>query len=241
MEEYALAQFHLNRFAVAKHVTVDGEGRVTDFIAVRHAFGERRLHGCLALLFQSFHFGSRSQHVLPHVTTAAVTRLEFLQNQEDLTVVISRLMLRLNVNMSNLAGVLAGRKIRTSTIVGVIEAIPRGPGYERDTPLPMGGNIRGAFLGGPVHLDRNELPMPMQLFRGICVVLEVDGHLLSLLEPEERSRKLAVVSRDRNDLLRRNLDRRSGNSDGVISRILFPLRISECCFGDTTMGNGRGH
>jgi hypothetical protein len=80
----------------------------------------------------------------------------------------------------------------------------------------------------------------MQLFGSICVVLEIDGDPLSLLEPEERSRKLAVVSRDRDDLLRRNFDRRGSDSDGVIG-CTFVLRISERFFGDASMGDGWGH
>lgn len=81
--------------------------------------------------------------------------------------------------------------------------------------------------------------MPMELLRSVCVVLQIHGNAFSLSEPKERSRKLAVVCRHGDDLLRRNLDRRGSDADGVICRALT-LGIFERSFCDANLGNGVG-
>src|SRR6201985_2656688 len=52
MEEHTLPFFYADRFAVAEHPAVDGEGIVPDFVTVLVAFGERGAHGALTLIFQ---------------------------------------------------------------------------------------------------------------------------------------------------------------------------------------------
>lgn len=70
---------------------------------------------------------------------------------------------------------------------------------------------------------------------------QVNDDLLPFFDAQPRPRKLPVVRRHGNDPVGRDLDRRGRNSDGVIGRTLFILRISGRCFGDATMGDGMGH
>src|SRR5262249_37406380 len=44
VKENALTLFNSNRFSMPKHPAIDGKELVTNFISVRHAFGERSFH-----------------------------------------------------------------------------------------------------------------------------------------------------------------------------------------------------
>ena len=121
MKKNALALLDSDRFAVAKHATVNGKEPVTNFVSVRHALGERSFHGGFASFLESFVCFRRRQKILRHVATAAESRLEFLQNKKNFAIIAAWIFVRLDVNGSNLAAVLAGRKIGPSAIVCVIE------------------------------------------------------------------------------------------------------------------------
>ncbi|MEV6140199.1 hypothetical protein AB0L63_29985 [Nocardia sp. NPDC051990] len=50
-------------------------------------------------------------------------------------------------------------------------------------------DIGCAFLGGPVHLRWQRLVVPVQLLRGIGVVVDIDHHRLALGEPQQWARE----------------------------------------------------
>ncbi len=93
-------------------------------------------------------------------------------------------------------------------IVRVIKAKPAGSRREHDAPLAMRGNERRALLGGAVHIGRDFLAMPVQLFGRIGIVVHVHGDLPAFLEAKQRPRELSVVGSRRDDALGRDLDGR---------------------------------
>src|SRR5207302_6182189 len=86
---------HSYRLAVPEHPPVDREVLITHLVAMRHTFGQRRLHGGLARLFQLFHFRRRRQKILRHVAALAEGAFKLLQHQENFAVVPPRLLLGL--------------------------------------------------------------------------------------------------------------------------------------------------
>src|SRR5882724_5279015 len=60
--------------------------------------------------------------------------------------------------------------------------------------------------------------MPVQLFRPVGLVVNVDGHLAAFSEAQQRSRKLAVVCGCRKDAIRSNLDWLNSDRKGVVRR-----------------------
>ena len=93
-----------------------------------------------------------------HVAAAAERRLEFLEDEEDFAVVISRLMLRLDVNRPDLAAVLAGAEIGAGAIVRVIEAESRRPRREGDAPHAVRGMNGVPFFGRAVDIGGTNWP-----------------------------------------------------------------------------------
>ena len=195
MKEDALALLHANGFSVAEHAAIDGEGVVADLVAVRHAFGERSFHRRLALIFERLHAGGRRKGVHGHVAAAAEGGLEFFQNEEDFAIVTARLVLRLDVDRSDLSAVLAGGEIGSGAIVRVIEAKARRLRHKGDATLAVRRDERRALFGGAIHIDRDELSVPVQLLGRVGVVEDVDGDGLTFFEAQQRSGELAVVSR----------------------------------------------
>ena len=73
----------------------------------------------------------------------------------------------------------------------------------------MSGNERRAFFRCAVHIDRDLLTVPVNLFRRIRIVVNVDGYFAASFEAKQRPRKLAVVGDSGDDSLRCDLDGRS--------------------------------
>lgn len=92
---------------------------------------------------------------------------------------------------------------------------------ECDAPFAMSGNVGRALFGGAVHIDRDLLPVPVQLFGSIGFIVDVDDCFLAFLEAQERAGKLAVVSGSGKDAIRRNLDRRIFNVQSVVGLYEF--------------------
>src|SRR5262249_11333274 len=145
VKENALTLLDSNGFAMTKHPAVNGKVLVTNFVAVRHAFGARSFHSGFAdFLERSVNCGRR-QDFLSHVTTPTESRLEFFQNKKDFAIVPAWIVFRLDVNRSNLAAVLARRKIDPGAIMCVIEAQTGWIGREPNAALAMCRNVRRAF------------------------------------------------------------------------------------------------
>ena len=217
VEEQAFAGFDSDGIAVAEHAAIDGEGVVADFETVRHAFGKRSFHGGFANGLERFvaRIGSEEVHV--HIAATAEGRLEFLEGEKDFAVVIAGRRNGFDVNGADLAGILAGREIRASAIVGVIEAETRGIGSEVEAAQAVGGDVGSAFFGGAVHVDRNELAVPVELLGRVGVVEDVDGDRLALLEAEEGAGELAVIGDSRDDALGGDFDGGGLDAEGVVS------------------------
>jgi hypothetical protein len=79
-----------------------------------------------------------------------------------------------------------------------------------------------SLFGGAVDIDGNKLAMPVQLFGRIGVVVNIHDDPLAFRKPYQRSRKLAVVERRRNNALRRQLNKPGGNLNRVVG--LFGVR-----------------
>ena len=107
MKEHPLALFHPHRFPVPQRATIDGEVAITHFVAVRHAFRERRFHCGLACRFQFFDSRGGSQNIHCHVAALTERRFELLEYEKHLPVVAPRLMPGLYVNGPDLATVLS--------------------------------------------------------------------------------------------------------------------------------------
>ena len=103
---------------------------------------------------------------------------------------------------------LSSREICAGAVVSVIEAQASWPGREYNAPLAMRRNKWCSLLGGPVHVSRDLLTMPMQLLWGIGVVEHVHRDLLTFFESKQWPRELSIVGSGRNDSLRRDLNRR---------------------------------
>ena len=77
VKENAFAGFHADRFAVAEHASVDGEGIVADFESVRQAAGEGGFHFALAGIFEFGDGLGGREEVLRHIAAAAEGGLKF--------------------------------------------------------------------------------------------------------------------------------------------------------------------
>src|ERR1700733_538621 len=121
-------------------------------------------------------------------------------------------MLGLNVHGAHLPTVLSRRQIRSRAYVGMVKAESGGPRSKRDPPFASWGNEGSAFLGGPVHINRYLLTMPVELLRSVRVIIYVCRDRLAFLEAKQRARELAVVGDCRDDSLWRQLNGRGVDS-----------------------------
>lgn len=71
-------------------------------------------------------------------------------------------------------------------------------------------------LGCAVYVRGDGLPVPVQLFRRVSVVDNVDDNLLTLLEAQQGTGKLSVIGRGGNDAVRRQFDQPVADSYRVI-------------------------
>ncbi len=203
VQQHVFAGLHADRFAVAEHPPVDGKQAVPDLVAVREAACERGLHGALAGGLQHRVGRCRRQEIHRHVAAAAEGRLKFLQCQEHFLVVAAGLAPGLDVDRPDLAAVLAGVQIRLGAHVTVIKAQASWPGGEGDAPRAASGDEWRALFRRAVDVHRNLLAVPMQLFRGVGIVLDIDDDPAPFVQAQERPRELSIVGRGGDDLVRR--------------------------------------
>jgi len=144
---------------------------------------------------------------LSHVAATTEARLELLQDEKEFPIVPAGFFGRLDVHRPDFSAVLSGSQVGTRSIVRVIEAEPSRAWREGDPPLALRRNKWSAFFGSSIHIDGNLLTVPMQLFRRIRVVVNVNRDLPPFRKTKQRSRKLSVVGNGGNDSLGRDLDR----------------------------------
>src|SRR5262249_44842620 len=146
---------------------------------------------------------------------------------------------RLYVDCTSLSGVGPLAEVGAGDNVGVIEAKTRWLGREGNLAHPMRRDEGRALLAGTVHVDWDELPMPMQLFWRVGIVVDVDNNLLSLFQSHKRARKRPVIRGGRDNTVWRELDERGTDSDRVVRLRGVALR----CGGSSPWGdkakNGR--
>ena len=80
----------------------------------------------------------------------------------------------------------------------------------------MCGNKWCPFFRRAIHIWRNELSVPMQLFWRVCVVVNLNRYWLALLESQERTGKLILVGEGRDNVFISDVNRGSANAHGVI-------------------------
>jgi hypothetical protein len=57
----------------------------------------------------------------------------------------------------------------------------------------MGRDTRSAFLRGAIHINRQELTVPMQLLESAGVIMDIDDSPLTFLETDQGTGELSVV------------------------------------------------
>jgi len=77
--------------------------------------------------------------------------------------------------------------------------------------MPCGGMKGVAFLRRAIDVARDDLAVPVNELGHIGVVVDIDDRALAFLEPQQRARKLAVVERRRDDVIRRQLGEPGGD------------------------------
>jgi hypothetical protein len=185
---------------------------------MRHAFRKRSFHSVLAAFFQLLHRGCRLQKVHGHVTAAAERGFEFLQREENLAVIVPGVVLRFDINGTDLARVLSGVEIWARADMSVIEAIPGRLWYQRDAAASMRRNVRRAFFRCAIDIGGKKLAMPMELLGRVRLIVNVDRDRFAFLESEQGARELTVVGCGGDDAIRSQFHGRYGDCQGVIRR-----------------------
>jgi hypothetical protein len=78
--------------------------------------------------------------------------------------------------------------------MGVVPAAARRAGSELDAAAAMRRDKRRTLLLSAIHFRRNQHAMPVDEFRGIGVVDDVDSNLFPLAHAQHRSRSRPVVT-----------------------------------------------
>src|ERR1019366_4935868 len=127
MEQHAFALFYADRFAVTEHPAIDAEQLISDFEAL--GFFLRLVVRRLSHLLQSLQ-RIASQHVHRHVAAATEGGSELLHHQEDFAIIGTGIILRVDVDRSDLAGVSAAVKIAHGRDMRMVKAEARGFWHE---------------------------------------------------------------------------------------------------------------
>ena len=102
--------------------------------------------------------------------------------------------------------------------VGMVKAKPRRTRTKGDAPYATSRDKRRSLLHGAVHISRQELPVPMQLFRCVSVIPDVDDHAPSLGEAQQRAGELAIIDLGRDDRIRPEFDEAGPDADRKVRR-----------------------
>ena len=125
-------------------------------------------------------------------------------------------MARLDVDRPCLARVGAETEIVHGNDVGVIETEARWLRHEVDAAHVTRRDVWRAFLGGAVNINGHELTVPVQLLRGVGVIIDVDDDPLTFGEAEEGPRKLSVVEGGRDNVLRRQFNQSGADAQAIV-------------------------
>ena len=100
--------------------------------------------------------------------------------------------------------------------MGVIEAEACRLRNEGNPAHPVLRHEGRAFLGCSVDVAGDDLAVPVHELRRIGVIVDVHHDLLSFLESEQGPRKLAVVERRGDDMIRSQFDQAGRDTQAVV-------------------------
>lgn len=129
-------------------------------------------------------------------------------------------MPRLDKDEPGLPAVEPAREVGAGMEMGMVEPESRGARRKRDAPHTMGGDKGRSLFRGAVHIRRQELPVPMQLFRRVGVIVDVDDDALSLRKTQQRPGKLAVIELGRDGCVRTEFDQAGADADRILRRFV---------------------
>src|ERR1700722_18092348 len=152
MEQNSFALLHADRISVMQHPAIDRERAVAYLVSGWHTLSQGSLHRRLALLFERSNL-VWGQEILGHVPTPTESRLELLQHEKDLPVIVARLMFGFDIHRPDLPTVLSGVEIRPRSVVRVIETKSCGTRSEYDPAFAVGGEKWRALLRGSIHVN----------------------------------------------------------------------------------------
>lgn len=190
MEQDPLAIFDADGFSMAELMTVDSECSVADlkaFWPIGMGLFGFLLHGA------ELGDGGIGEEIHGHVAAAHEIGLKFFEDEEYFAVVSAGIVFRFDVHRTDLTAVLAGAEVGAGDEVGVVEPESRRAWRKDFPPFAVSGNVWGAFLGGTVNVDGQELAVPVELFGSIGVIVDVYDGLLSFFEAQELTRELPVI------------------------------------------------
>src|SRR6266567_3350671 len=162
MEQNALALFHANRITMTKHPSVDGEGVVSNLVAVRHPLSERSIHCAFAGPLERGDCLSWRKKIHRHIPAATECWLKLLHREKNFAIVPSRIVFGLDINRTDQAAVLTRCQVCSSANVRVVEAEAGRPRHKRDSPAAMRRDERRSFLRCSIYVRRDKLTVPMQ-------------------------------------------------------------------------------
>lgn len=143
--------------------------------------------------------------------------------------VCARLISGFDVDGSDQAAVLPRMQVGACAQVCVIKAEPRRPRGKRNATRAVCRDIGCSLFGGTIHVSREKLSVPVQLFRRVGIVVDVHNHTQAFLQAEKRTGELAIVGGCRKNALRTHFNQSGADPDGVIRKFFVRrhLRIGE--------------
>ena len=223
VEQHALALLHADRFAVTEHAAVDGEQLVADLVALRSS-------PVASSSAASAHLLAAPRRAAPDSTSIAMSPpwlndgLEFLHHQEHFAVVGAGIVLRLDIDRTGLARVGAAVRDRRR----LRHACDRSESRRASGTKAMRRMPCGAMNGVPSSAAPSTslgIIWPCQCTSsGVSVSLCMSTTTRwPSVKPQQRTGKLAVVERGRDDVVGRKLDQAGGDAQRVV-RLLGRLR-----------------
>src|SRR5208282_1299754 len=195
-----------------EHPAVDAEEVIADFVTL----GPLELFVSLFPdLLQRFN-RCANQHIHCHVAATTEGWLELLHDQKDFAIVGAGIVGGLDVNRPRLAGVGAAAEVVLWDDMRMIETKSGGFRYERETLHSVRGYERRAFLCCAVDIARYYQTMHMDELGRVRFIVDLDDDAPALPETQQRSRKLAVVERGRDNVIRRQLDQSRPDAQRVV-------------------------
>src|ERR1022692_49061 len=139
------------------------------------------------------------------IPAASPIRVPVVQGEEDLVIVRTWCLFRINVETSELTGIPAPLQITPSKCVRVVPAETRRPRRKAVTPLPAWHNHGRALFHRAIFVRRNPQSMPVHNLGHVRMVHNIDRDWLALRKANQRAGKDKVVRNRVNYFLWRNL------------------------------------